>query len=84
MKKILDSKGIINKVLSSTQRKTPTVVHKRFSIERIRRFYIKKIKFVQQNFSTQLSEILENFPSIDYIHPFFWRFVGFDVSTSTL
>eukprot|EP00802_Teleaulax_amphioxeia_P001348 Tamp_01350.p1 GENE.Tamp_01350~~Tamp_01350.p1 ORF type:complete len:470 (+),score=32.93 Tamp_01350:2705-4114(+) len=71
MKKILDSKGIINKVLSSTQRKTPTVVHKRFSIERIRRFYIKKIKFVQQNFSTQLSEILENFPSIDYIHPFF-------------
>jgi nucleolar GTP-binding protein len=71
MKKILDSKGIINKILSGTQRKTPTVVHKRFPIERIRRFYIKKIKYVQQNFSNQITEILDNFPSIDYIHPFF-------------
>jgi len=71
MKKILDSKGIINKILSGTQRKTPTVVHKRFPIERIRRFYIKKIKYVQQNFSSQITEILDNFPSIDYIHPFF-------------
>ena len=71
MKKILDSKALINKVLSGTQRKTPTVVHKRFPIEGIRRFYIRKVKFVQQNFIGQLTDTINSFPSIDYIHPFF-------------
>ena len=50
MKKILESKAVINKVLSGTQRKTPTIIHKRFPIEGIRRFYIRKIKFVQHGF----------------------------------
>jgi len=71
MKKILDSKTFLNKVLSGTQRKTPTIVHKRFPIEGIRRFYIRKIKFVQQSFSSHITETIGTFPSIDYIHPFF-------------
>jgi len=71
MKKILNSKELIDKILSGSQRKTPTVVHKRFSIERIRNFYIRKIKFVQQNFNNQINEALDSFPCIDYIHPFF-------------
>ena len=71
MKKISDSIGIIDRVLSSTQRKTPTVVHKRFSVERIRKFYIRKVKFVQQNFNDYILEIVSMFPSIDYVHPFF-------------
>lgn len=71
MKKILDSRAVINKVLSGTQRKTPTVVHKRFPIEGIRRFYIRKVKFVQQSFIGQLTDTVNSFPSIDYIHPFF-------------
>jgi len=65
MKKISDSIGIIDRVLSSTQRKTPTVVHKRFSVERIRKFYIRKVKFVQQNFNDYILEIVSMFPSID-------------------
>ena len=71
MRKILDSMGLINKILSGAQRKTPTIVHKRFSVERIRKFYIRKVKFVQQNFIDYVSEIVDTFPSIDYIHPFF-------------
>jgi len=71
MKKILESKAVINKVLSGTQRKTPTIIHKRFPIEGIRRFYIRKIKFVQHGFSSNITEIIDMFPSIDYIHPFF-------------
>lgn len=71
MRKILDSKSLIDKVLSGTQRKTPTVIHKRFPIEGIRKFYIRKIKFVQQSFIIQISSIIDSFPSIDYIHPFF-------------
>ena len=71
MKKISDSIGIIDRILSSTQRKTPTVVHKRFSVERVRKFYIRKVKFVQQNFNDYILEIVSMFPSIDYVHPFF-------------
>ncbi|MCP9265983.1 Nucleolar GTP-binding protein 1 [Dirofilaria immitis] len=35
-------------VLSKTQRKTPTVVYRHFAINRIRSFYTRKIKFLQQ------------------------------------
>ena len=76
MKKILNAGSFINKILSSTQRKTPTLIHKRFSIERIRKFYIRKIKFVQQNFVNKISETLNSFPSVDYIHPFFGKLLN--------
>ncbi|KAK2464362.1 hypothetical protein APHAL10511_003819 [Amanita phalloides] len=32
-------------VLSKTQRKTPTVIHKNFKISRIRNFYMRKVRF---------------------------------------
>jgi len=58
-------------VLSKTQRKTPTVVHPQYQISRIRQFYMRKVKFAQQTFHDKLSEILEDFPILDDIHPFY-------------
>ncbi|OSX65869.1 hypothetical protein POSPLADRAFT_1165885 [Postia placenta MAD-698-R-SB12] len=57
-------------VLSKTQRKTPTVIHKNFKISRIRNFYMRKVKFTQDSFDEKLSAILEEFPMLDDIHPF--------------
>lgn len=64
------SKDFIDIVLSKTQRKTPTVVHPQFHISRIRKFYIRKIKYTQQNFHDKLDQILADFPLLDDIHPF--------------
>jgi len=64
-------KDFIDIILSKTQRKTPTVVHRHFKISRIRSFYMRKVKFTQQNFHDKLSEILSDFPKIEEIHPFF-------------
>lgn len=58
-------------ILSKTQRKTPTVVHRRYQITRIRNFYMRKVKFTQQNFHDRLSLIVSEFPKIEEIHPFF-------------
>ncbi|KAH9938820.1 GTP binding protein 4 [Epithele typhae] len=57
-------------VLSKTQRKTPTVIHKNFKISRIRNFYMRKVKFTQDSFDEKLGSILEEFPIIDDLHPF--------------
>ncbi|KIP06114.1 hypothetical protein PHLGIDRAFT_128469 [Phlebiopsis gigantea 11061_1 CR5-6] len=57
-------------VLSKTQRKTPTVIHKNFKISRIRNFYMRKVKFTQDSFDEKLSAILEDFPMLDDLHPF--------------
>ncbi|KAF7304008.1 Nucleolar GTP-binding protein 1 [Mycena indigotica] len=57
-------------VLSKTQRKTPTVIHKNFKISRIRNFYMRKVKFTQDSFDEKLSAILDDFPMLDDIHPF--------------
>ncbi|KAH7865241.1 hypothetical protein Vadar_004086 [Vaccinium darrowii] len=57
--------------LSCTQRQTPTVVHKGWSISRIRQFYLRKVKYTQQNFHEKLSTIIEDFPRVDNIHPFY-------------
>ncbi|XP_074652226.1 GTP-binding protein 4-like [Tubulanus polymorphus] len=65
------SKDFIDIVLSKTQRKTPTVVHKHYQIGRIRQFYIRKIKYTQQNFHDKLSQILEDFPKLADVHPFY-------------
>lgn len=64
-------KEFIDIILSKTQRKTPTVVHKHFKISRIRSFYMRKVKFTQQNFHDKLDTILIEFPKIEDIHPFF-------------
>ncbi|EOQ99210.1 putative nucleolar GTP-binding protein 1 [Wallemia ichthyophaga EXF-994] len=57
-------------VLSKTQRKTPTVIHKNFKISRIRSFYMRKVKFTQECFNEKLDAILGEFPMLDNLHPF--------------
>ncbi|KAF9585868.1 Nucleolar GTP-binding protein 1 [Lunasporangiospora selenospora] len=58
-------------ILSKTQRKTPTVIHANFAISRIRNFYMRKVKFTQENFDERLKSILDEFPKLDDIHPFY-------------
>ena len=65
------SKDFIDVILSRTQRKTPTVVHRQYRIGRIRTFYTRKIKFTQQNYHDKLSIILTEFPKLDDVHPFY-------------
>lgn len=74
MKNIPDSGKLINVILSKTQRKTPTEIHRQFSIVKIRQFYIRKVKFVQEKIEDYLSKILGNFPSLSQLHPFFSDF----------
>uniref|UniRef100_A0A8D0A4P5 Nucleolar GTP-binding protein 1 n=1 Tax=Sander lucioperca TaxID=283035 RepID=A0A8D0A4P5_SANLU len=68
---ILWMNEFIDITLSKTQRKTPTVVHKHYQIHRIRHFYMRKVKFTQQNYHDRLSQILTDFPKLDDIHPFY-------------
>merc|ERR1712227_1057887 len=65
------AKDFTDIVLSKTQRKTPTVVHRHFKISRIRAFYMRKVKFTQTNFSEKLTQILSEFPKLEDIHPFY-------------
>ncbi|XP_044734711.1 nucleolar GTP-binding protein 1 [Chrysoperla carnea] len=65
------AKDFIDIILSKTQRKTPTVIHKNYKISRIRAFYMRKVKFTQQNFHDRLSRILQEFPKLDDVHPFY-------------
>ncbi|KAJ3097585.1 Nucleolar GTP-binding protein 1 [Phlyctochytrium planicorne] len=58
-------------VLSKIQRKTPTIVHPNYQISRIRQFYMKKVKFAQDCFDEKLSQVLDDFPKMDEIHPFY-------------
>ncbi|XP_078048421.1 nucleolar GTP-binding protein 1 [Augochlora pura] len=65
------AKDFVDIILSKTQRKTPTVVHKNYKITRIRSFYMRKVKFTQQNFHDRLSQIIQEFPKLDDVHPFY-------------
>ncbi|EDV20962.1 Nucleolar GTP-binding protein 1 [Trichoplax sp. H2] len=65
------AKDFVDIILSKTQRKTPTVVHKHYQIGRIRQFYMRKVKFTQQNCHDRLSQILNDFPKLDEVHPFY-------------
>nr|CAG4648538.1 EOG090X02QX [Polyphemus pediculus] len=65
------AKDFVDIVLSKTQRKTPTVVHKQYKISRIRQFYMRKVKFAQQTFHDKLSTILTDFPKLEDTHPFY-------------
>lgn len=64
------SADFLDIVLSKTQRKTPTVIHKNFKISRIRNFYMRKVKFTQDSFDEKLDAILTEFPILDELHPF--------------
>jgi len=65
------AKDFVDIILSKTQRKTPTVIHKQYKISRIRGFYMRKVKFAQQSFHDKLSTILTDFPKLEDIHPFY-------------
>ncbi|KAL0207585.1 hypothetical protein P9112_012213 [Eukaryota sp. TZLM1-RC] len=61
----------IDAVLRKTIRGTPTVIHKSYPIARIRQFYMRKVRFTAQNFFDRISLILEQFPKIEEVHPFY-------------
>lgn len=66
-----NGKDFIDIILSRTQRQTPTVVHKGYAISRLRQFYMRKVKYTQQNFHDKFSTIIDEFPRLDDIHPFY-------------
>ncbi len=65
------AKDFIDIVLSKTQRQTPTVVHNGWSIQRIRQFYMRKVKFTASSWHDKLNTILTEFPKVEDIHPFY-------------
>jgi len=65
------AKQLIDIVLSRTNRKTPTVVHPGYKISRIRSFYMRKVKYCQSTYGEKFSKIVDEFPKIDDIHPFY-------------
>ncbi|PIA58763.1 hypothetical protein AQUCO_00500598v1 [Aquilegia coerulea] len=64
-------KDFIDIILSRTQRQTPTVVHKGYAISRLHQFYMRKVKYTETNFHDKLSTIIDDFPRLDDIHPFY-------------
>ncbi|KAL0224939.1 hypothetical protein RCL1_002851 [Eukaryota sp. TZLM3-RCL] len=61
----------IDMVLRKTITKTPTVIHKSYPIPRIRQFYMRKVRFTAQTFCDRIALILEQFPHIEEVHPFY-------------
>ena len=61
----------IDIILTRTQRKTPTVIHPGYKITRIRNFYMRKVKFTEQSINEKFTAILQDFPRLDDIHPFY-------------
>lgn len=66
-----NAKQFVDVVLSKTQRKTPTEIHPGYKISRIRKFYMRKVKYTQQTLQEKLQKILTDFPMLDQIHPFY-------------
>ncbi len=66
-----NSSNLIDIILSKTQRKTPTVVHSGWKITRIRRFYMRKVKFTMTSIEEKIESIVKTFPKLDDIHPFY-------------
>lgn len=62
---------MVDIILTRTQRKTPTVIHPGYKITRIRSFYMRKVKFTQQTVDEKLAAMLQEFPRLDDIHPFY-------------
>jgi nucleolar GTP-binding protein len=68
---IPEAKELIDIILSKTQRKTPTEVHPQFQISRIRKFYMRKVKYAQSTIEEKITELVDKFPKINEIHPFY-------------
>lgn len=60
-----NAKQFIDIVLSRTQRKTPTIVHKGYAINMLRKFYMRKVKFTQETITEKLQAMLSEFPILD-------------------
>ena len=71
IQKIPEASELIDISLSKTQRKTPTVIRAGFKIQRIRKFYMRKVKYMQEVTNEKLNGIVSNFPKLDDIHPFY-------------
>ncbi|CAM9251904.1 unnamed protein product [Scytosiphon promiscuus] len=71
MASVPPAEDLIDIILTRTQRKTPTVIHPGYKISRIRSFYMRKVKFTQENISERLGAIIADFPRLDDIHPFY-------------
>ncbi|CDW88118.1 nucleolar gtp-binding protein 1 [Stylonychia lemnae] len=71
IQKIPDANELIDITLSKTQRKTPTEIHANFKISRIRKFYMRKIKYMQEAVNEKLTGIVDGFPKLNDIHPFY-------------
>merc|ERR1719273_210868 len=65
------SEEFVDIILSRTNRQTPTVVHAKWKISSIRTFYMRKIQFTCQNMTGRLQKIIDQFPRLDSIHPFY-------------
>lgn len=59
------AKEFVDIILSKTQRKTPTVIHKHYAISSIRKFYMRKVKYTQQTIHDKLTQIISDFPILD-------------------
>lgn len=57
-------------ILNRTQRKTPTVIRPGFKIQRIRQFYMRKVRYTGDGFAEKLQQIVDGFPRINDVHPF--------------
>lgn len=71
IKVVPTAQAFIDATLSYIQRKTPTVIHKSLPITRIRAFYMRKVKFAQSTFHERIQQILDDFPRLDDVHPFY-------------
>lgn len=64
------SNDMLDIVLNRTQRKTPTVIRVGFKIQRIRAFYMRKVKFTAEGFAEKFDDVISGFPNINEVHPF--------------
>ena len=65
------SNELIDIILSRTQRQTPTETHPGYKITRIRKFYMRKVKFTYDTIEEKIDGIVKSFPKLDDIHPFY-------------
>ena len=68
---IPSAQELVDISLSKTQRKTPTVVAAGFKISRIRKFYMKKVKYMQTTVTERLIGVVDGFPKLNDVHPFY-------------
>lgn len=66
---IPNAKQFVDIVLTRTQRRTPTIVHKGYSITVLRKFYMRKVQFTKTTITDKLTQLLTDFPILDVRRP---------------